>query len=102
MKGYVHRTELVVATQHEHLVGEHDLLSEQVGQYLDGVLPAIDVVAKKQEASRSQVHSERPQQLREGDKVGHVSMEVAEHVNGRLEFQNSGLGAENVFYSISG
>ena len=60
MQGYVHRTELVVATQHEHLVGEHDLLSEQVGQHLDGVLPAINVVAEKQEASRSQVHSERP------------------------------------------
>lgn len=60
MQGYVHRTELVVATQQKHLVGEHDLLSEQVGQHLDGVLSAIDVVAEKQEASRSQVHSERP------------------------------------------
>ena len=60
MQGYVHRTELVVATQQKHLVGEHDLLSEQVGQHFNGVLPAINVVTEKQEASWSQVHTKRP------------------------------------------
>ena len=60
MQGYVHRTELVVTTQQKYLVGKHDLLSEQVGQHRDGVLPAIDVVAEKQKASWSQVHTKRP------------------------------------------
>ena len=42
--GYVHRAQLVVSAQKEHLVGKHDLLREQVGEHLDRVLTAIDVV----------------------------------------------------------
>ena len=93
--GYVHGAELVVATQHKHLVGKHDLLRKQVGQHLDRVLATIDVVAQEEEASRSQVHAQRPQNLREGDQIRHVAVEVAKHVDGRLEFQKSGLRLED-------
>ena len=93
--GYVYGAELVVATQHKHLVGQHDLLRKQVGQHLDRVLAAIDVVAQEEEASRSQMHSQRPQDLREGDQIRHVAVEVAKHVDGRLEFQKSGLRIED-------
>ena len=93
--GYVYGAELVVATQHKHLVGQHDLLRKQVGQHLDRVLAAIDVVAQEEEASRSQVHAQRPQALREGDQIRHVAVEVAKHVDGRLELQKSGLRLED-------
>ena len=93
--GYVHGAQLVVAAQHKHLVGKHDLLRKQVGQHLDRVLAAIDVVAQEEEASRSQMHSQRPQDLREGDQIRHVAVEVAKHVDGRLEFQKSGLRLED-------
>ena len=97
-RGYVHGAELVVAAQKEHLVGQHDLLRKQVGQHLDRVLATIDVVAQEEEASRSQVHAQRPQNLREGDQIRHVAVEVAKHVDGRLELQNPRLRAEDVLY----
>ena len=93
--GYVHGAQLVVAAQKEHLVRQHDLLREQVGQHLDRVLTAIDVVAQEEEASRSQVHAQRPQDLREGDQIRHVAVEVAKHVDGRLEFQEPWLRLED-------
>ena len=45
--------ELVIAAEHEDLVGKHDFLREEVGENLDRVLPAVDVVAEEEKTAWS-------------------------------------------------
>ena len=53
----VYRAELVITAKHEDLVGEHDFLSEEVGENLDGVLTTVDVVAQEEKTARGEMHA---------------------------------------------
>ena len=44
---------LVIAAEQEDLVGKHNFLREEVGENLDGVLAAVDVVAEEEKTARS-------------------------------------------------
>ena len=50
--------DLVVATQHENLVGEKRLERQKVGRALDAVLATVDVVAQEEELTCRQIHPE--------------------------------------------
>ena len=93
----VHGAQLVVAAEHEDLVGKHDFLREEVGENLDGVLAAVDVVAEEEEAARGEVHAQGPQDLRERDQIGDVPVEITKNVYRRFQLEQARLGGENIF-----
>lgn len=66
------------------------------GRYLEGILAAIDVITKEQEAARGKVHAKGPEDVGEGEKVGEVAVEVTEDVDGALELEESALIHKNV------
>lgn len=66
------------------------------GRYLEGILAAIDVITKEQEAARGKVHTKGPEDVGEGEKVGEVAVEVTEDVDGALELEESALIHKNV------
>ena len=93
----VYRAQLVIAAEQEDLVGKHDFLREEVGENLDGVLAAVDVVAEEEEAARGEVHAQGPQDLRERDQIGDVPVEITKNVYRRFQLEQARLGGENIF-----
>lgn len=67
-----------------------------MGRYLEGILAAIDVITKEQEAARGKVHAKGPEDVGKGEKVGEVAVEVTEDVDGALELEESALIHKNV------
>ena len=88
----------MVSTKHKYLVREHNFLGEQIGEHLNRVLTAIDIVTEEEETARSEMHSQRPQQLGEGDQVGNISVEITKHIHGRLQFEETRFRSENVLF----
>ena len=100
MVGYVHGAKLVVASQEEDLVGKHNLLGKQIRQHFDRVGATIHVVAQEQKTSRSQVHSEWPENVRKGKQVLNVSVKITKHVDGGLQSQQSRLRRQDGLYPL--
>lgn len=76
--------------------GPRDRGEGRRGRYLEGILAAIDVITKEQEAARGKVHAKGPEDVGEGEKVGEVAVEVTEDVDGALELEESALIHKNV------
>mmetsp|Transcript_28421 Transcript_28421/g.71388 ORF Transcript_28421/g.71388 Transcript_28421/m.71388 type:complete len:346 (+) Transcript_28421:449-1486(+) len=90
---------LVVAAQQEHLRGIAQLEREQIEAHLGAKVAAVHVVAQE-EVALAVVHQRAAALLQEVAQVVELPVQVAHHLEGRLQLQQVGLGTEHLAHLL--
>jgi hypothetical protein len=77
MKHILNASQLMISTQQKKFIRTQELLREQIGNALNAIGTAVDVVAEEQETGRCEHGSESPQSLLEASQVVKVAVNIA-------------------------
>ena len=82
----------MVPSEQEEVFGVLDLVAQEEEDRLEGLLPAVDIVAEEEVVGRGGESAH----LKEADEVRVLAVDVADDLDGRAEFDEGRLGEEDL------